>query len=77
MQFPKIAALVRTTRAERGVSLRELAKRTHLSHQQVLRVERGVCSVEAALRVLKELNVPKKQRVKVIVDEMFQLVMAS
>src|SRR5882724_1220996 len=58
MHFPKIAALVKRTRAEQGVSLRELAEKTKLSHQQILRVERGICSVESALAVLKALDVP-------------------
>lgn len=77
MNFPKIAALVEKTRAERGISLRDLAEMTDLSHQQVLRVEHGVCSVESALRVLRALKVPRAQRVKVIVSEMQRLAMAS
>lgn len=77
MHFPKIAALVKKTRAEQGVSLRELALKTKLSHQQILRVERGICSVESALAVLKALEVPKVTRAKVVTGEMYRLAMAS
>lgn len=77
MNFPKIAALVKKTRAERGISLRDLAEMTDLSHQQVLRVEHGICSVESALRVLSALKIPRAARVKVVVSEMHRLAMAS
>ncbi len=77
MHFTKIAAMVKKERAEQGVSLRELADRTKLSHQQILRVERGFCSVESALVVLKALGVKKEARAKVVVSEMYQLAMAS
>lgn len=92
MHFPKIAALVKKERAEQGISLRELAELTRqfavnpktgrppgepLSHQQILRVERGICSVESALLVLKALDVPKALRAKVVTGEMYRLAMAS
>lgn len=92
MHFPKIAALVKKERAAKGISLRELAELTGkvtvnrrtgkppgecLSHQQILRVEQGICSVESALVVLTALGVPQKMRAKVVVSEMYQLAMAS
>ena len=92
VHFSKIAALVKRERAAKGISLRELAELTAqvtvnpktgkppgdpLSHQQVLRVERGICSIESALTVLKALNVSKLKRAQVVVSEMHQLAMAS
>lgn len=85
MHFPKLAALVRKERAEQGISLRTLAEMTKqftpdkkaLSHQQILRVEQGICSLESAMLVLKALEVPKLTRARVVSKEVFQLAMAS
>ena len=77
VHFSKIAALVKRERAAKGISLRELALKTKMSHQQVLRVERGICSVESALAVLKALHVSKLKRAQVVTSEMYQLAMAS
>ena len=77
VHFSKIAALVKSERAKKDISLRELALKTKLSHQQILRVERGICSVESALTVLKALGVSKTKRVEVVTGEMFKLAMAS
>ena len=77
MHFPKIAAMVKKERAAKGISLRELAKKTKLSHQQILRVERGICSVESALAVLKALDVPRALRAKVVTSEAYTMAMAS
>ena len=77
MHFPKIAAMVKKERAAKGISLRELAKKTKLSHQQILRVERGICSVESALAVLKALDVPRALRAKVVTSEAYAMAMAS
>ena len=77
MHFPTVAAMVKKERAAKGVSLRELAEGTGLSHQQILRVERGICSLESALLVLKALGVSRKERARVVVKETYQLAMAS
>ena len=77
VHFSKIAALVKRKRAAQGISLRELALRTKMSHQQVLRVERGICSIESALAVLKALNVSKVKRADVVTREMHAMAMAS
>ena len=77
MHFSRIAALVKSERAKKDISLRELALKTKLSHQQILRVEHGICSVDSALVVLKALGVSKKMRVEVVTSEMFQLAMVS
>lgn len=77
MHFSKIAALVKKTRAARGMSLRELAEATELSHQQILRVEQGNCSVESALAVLKALAIPKMTRADIVAAEMRHYAMAS
>lgn len=77
MHLTKVAALVKKTRAAKNMSLRELALAAGLSHQQILRVEHGVCSVESALAVLTALQVPKVTQAKVISTEMYKLAMAS
>ena len=77
IHFSKIAALVKRERAAQGISLRELALCAKMSHQQVLRVERGICSIDSALTVLKALDVSKAKRAKVVTSEMYAMAMAS
>ena len=76
MELATTARTVKKERAERGLSLRDVAKRAKLTAQTVLMVEHGEASIAAAVRVMKALGIGSERRVRVLTADVRELAAA-
>ncbi len=71
-----VAHVVKKKRKEKGLSLRDVAKLSHVSYQTVFSVEHGDGSDEAAMKVLMVLGVSLKERMRLLMASMRKLAAA-